>query len=188
MVSERKRCTEKGTRLLLQVGDKVVPVLGLLETSERHLCSGDVFLRVSFGGAGSGRGERREKGVDSPWGSRGTRTWCPRSTRYPWTRWPASTSSPLPDRCGGQRRRGGWVRPCGLRLYRECGTAHIGSVVVSEQCRYGVWRNLRWRRAEARGVGSLTLKRPAPFLASPVSQCCPFAPWPVVQWRGVRCE
>ena len=36
----------KITHSLLEVGDKVVPVLGLLETSERHLGSRNVLLRV----------------------------------------------------------------------------------------------------------------------------------------------
>lgn len=34
------------SRLLLQEGDQVVPVLGLLEPAKRHLGAGDVLLGV----------------------------------------------------------------------------------------------------------------------------------------------
>jgi hypothetical protein len=94
---------------------------------------------------------------------------CPPATLHPSAYWHRCRRSPRPGRTCGQRDRVGWGQSCCPHPPSECGTVRI----ASRRCQIRIENG----RADLRGGSGATvwqgrvyrtLKRLAPFLASPV--------------------
>ena len=123
---------------ILEVGNKVVAVLVLLETGKRHLCAGDVLFDAGQGqppSAGQsvnthllGVLKVLEEGVLVPGDTlvhvrSGVRVALALASLT--TENAGKCPSATGDACRGTRRtRAGWGRLCVARQHRECGTAH----------------------------------------------------------------
>lgn len=55
----RRRLCRRKTHLVLEVGDKVIAVLVLLEAGKGHLCAGDVLEHTMYGQRGCPSGDVR---------------------------------------------------------------------------------------------------------------------------------
>jgi len=85
--------------------------------------------------------------------------------------WRRCMRSQEPDQTGGRRGRGGWGPPCCPHPPSGCGTVRSGS---GDR---GISTGFSQKSSMARDIGCAahTLKRPAPFLASPgmiISMVC----------------
>ena len=151
----------RGSSGTIDIRDQVVPVLALLQTSESHLCARDVLFRVlkvlKLPCHQYAILQNDAPLVSSPV--------YPLSSECPSACWRLCRKSLRPGRSCGQRDRVGWVQSCCPQLLLWCGIVRI------ESGRSQRLLNVSSTKEQERVH---TLKRPAPFFASPgVKDCKP---------------
>lgn len=108
----------------LFIRDQVVPVLGLLEATESHLGTWDVFLWILevF------ELRRMLTATQFPFRSWNFVPECPLSTQLPCACSHPYTRNPQPDQSFAQTSREGWVRSCCPLLPSSCDIARSVSM------------------------------------------------------------
>lgn len=155
--------------LFPEESDQVVPVLGLLETTESHLGARNVLLWVlKVLELGKGQYYARLFILALPVVSLPV---CPLSIQCPLPCSRRCMRSPQLDQCGGRRDREGLGQSCYPHPPSGCGIVRIGS--GGSQWLIGqMWSTGSDSASLPQRSGNVkrTLKRLAPFLESPVNE------------------